>query len=148
MKQPFAIWDDRYSIGIKIVDDQHKELFAIANDLYDACQGANAVTTEHFKEVLQKAVNYVALHFSTEERIMKKTNDPEFEMHQTEHDMFVKKVMEEAAGLNHGDEDAPELFMTFLRNWISDHVTGTDIKIGQHVEDLRKKGLLKEDMIL
>jgi len=143
MKQPFVMWDDRFSIGVETVDEQHKGLFALTNDLYVACQ-ENGVATEQFKGVLQKAVSYVAMHFSTEEKIMQKTNDPNYEEHQKEHDVFVKKVMKEAAYLDQGGDDAPVVFMTFLRDWISQHVTGTDIKIGQHIASQREKGLLSD----
>jgi len=145
MNQPFVEWNDRFSIGVETVDEQHKGLFTLTNDLYDACQREGGVATEHFKSVLQKAVNYVAMHFSTEEKIMQKTEDPNYEDHQKEHDLFVKKVMKEAVGLDQGGDDAPEIFMNFLRDWISNHVTGTDIKIGQHIADQKEKGLLNAE---
>ena len=142
MSQPFVVWDDRYSIGVETVDEQHKGLFALTNDLYEACQGSGAVASEHFKGVLQKAVSYVAQHFRTEEEIMRKTDDPNYEEHQKEHDLFVRKVMKEASSLESGGVDAPAAFMNFLRDWIAKHVTGTDIKIGQHIENLKQKGAL------
>jgi len=145
MKKPFVVWDDKYSIGVQTVDEQHKGLFNLTNDLYDACQGNDVDAKEHFKEVLQNAVSYVAHHFSTEEQIMKQTADPNYASHQQEHDAFVNKVMEDAASLEDGDDDAPEVFMNFLRDWISKHVTGTDIKIGQHIAALKEKGILKAD---
>jgi len=145
MEQPFVVWDDRFCIRVGIIDEQHKGLFVLTNDLYDACQGDNAAATDHFKDVLQKAVNYVATHFSTEEKIMQKTNDPNFSEHQKEHDLFVRKVMKEAANLDQGGKDAPKIFMNFLRDWISKHVTGTDIKIGQHIASLKEKGILSQN---
>jgi len=47
VKQPFVVWDDRFSIGIGTVDDQHKGLFTLTNDLHDAYQKTD--TVEHFK---------------------------------------------------------------------------------------------------
>jgi len=146
MKKQFVVWSDQFSIGVKAIDEQHKGLFALTNDLYDACQEKGGVAVEHFKGVLQKAVGYVAMHFSTEETIMKNTRDPNYNSHKKEHDLFVKKVMKEANNLAQGGSDAPEIFMNFLRDWISKHVTNTDIKIGQHIAGLREKGLLKIDV--
>jgi len=147
MREPFVVWDDQYSIGVETVDEQHKGLFTLTNDLYDACMEAGGgVASEHFKDVLQKAVGYVAMHFSTEEKIMQTTKDPNYDEHQREHDIFVRKVMKEAANLDGGGEDAPEIFMNFLRDWISKHVTGTDIKIGQHIASLKEKGALADDI--
>ena len=144
MKEPFVEWKEDFSIGVETVDEQHKGLFNLANELYDVCE-KEGVTTEYFKEVLQKTVNYVILHFSTEERIMKQYNDPCYEEHQNEHGIFVRKVMQEAANLENGEADAPKVFMDFLRDWIGKHVTGTDIKIGQHIESLREQGQISRD---
>ncbi|MCL2599967.1 MAG: bacteriohemerythrin [Treponema sp.] len=138
MKTPFVVWQDRYSIGIEEIDEQHRGLFALTNDLYDACQDGGTVLGKHFQETLQKAVTYVTMHFNAEERIMTETRDPNFESHQQEHDDFVKKVMEEASKLETGVA-TPQAFMEFLRDWISIHVTGTDVKIGQHVASLKGK---------
>ena len=145
MKQAFVTWEDRFSIGVDIVDEQHRGLFNLTNDLYDAYWEDGGVAAEYFKEVLQKAVSYVLEHFNNEENIMKKTNDPNYEAHQAEHGLFVKNVMKEAASLGGGDDEAPELFVNFLRDWISNHVTVTDIKIGQHIAALKAKGELAPD---
>jgi len=145
MKQPFVVWSNQYSVGVQTIDEQHKGLFALTNDLYDACQEEGGIETDHFKDILQKAVSYVAMHFSTEEKIMLKIGDPNYENHQNEHDIFVKKVMKEAANLNQGGEDTPGIFMNFLRDWISKHVMGTDVRIGQHIAVLKEKGTLEAD---
>jgi len=143
MKEPFVVWSEQYAIGVESVDEQHKGLFLLTNDLYEACtEAGGGVASEHFKGVLQKAVSYVAMHFSTEEKIMLTTKDPNYDEHQREHDLFVRKVMKEAANLDQGGDDAPEVFMNFLRDWISKHVTGTDIKIGQHIATLKEKGTI------
>ena len=131
MRKSFVVWEDRFCIGVETVDNQHKGLFAMTNDLHEACMGTGA--TERFKDVLQKTVSYIGVHFSTEEKIMQETKDPNYEEHQHQHDFFVKKVIEEAARLEEGGTDAPEIFMNFLRDWISNHVTVTDKKIGQHI---------------
>jgi len=143
MGKSFVVWDDKFSIGVETVDDQHKGLFAMTNDLYEACMGAQAA--EYFKEVLQKAVSYIAMHFGTEEKIMQETKDPNYEEHRKEHDLFVREVMQEASRFNEGDTSAAEAFMNFLRGWVLNHVTVTDIKIGQHIAQLKSKGLLNKD---
>jgi len=143
----FVEWDDKYAIGVEAVDAQHKGLFELTNKLHEACLKSGGAS-EHFKDALQKAVSYVALHFGTEERIMQKTADPGYDEHKREHDLFVKKVLAEAARLKVGERDAPRAFMEFLKAWISKHVTVTDAKIGRHVDGLRARGLLDADAIV
>jgi len=139
MKEKFIDWDEKYSVGVQTIDEQHKELFELVNDLYDMCvKGGN--THEDFKPVLKKTVNYVVLHFSHEEELMKAYNDPNYELHQKEHDIFVQKVMHEAAHLEKGKDYAPEPFMNFLSDWIHDHISGIDVKIGEHIASVTEKG--------
>ena len=35
-------WNDRYSVGVGVLDQQHIALFAILNDLYDAMKKGQA----------------------------------------------------------------------------------------------------------
>ena len=147
MKGQFVEWDDRYAVGVATIDGQHMELFRFTNDLYDACQQNDAGVTKQFKETLQKAVRYVAEHFRTEEQIMQQTKMPELEAHKSEHDLFVRKVMKEAANLDGGGGDAPELFVRFLKDWISSHVTATDVKIGEHIARQKAEGLIAADIV-
>ncbi|MCL2602463.1 MAG: bacteriohemerythrin [Treponema sp.] len=143
MKQLFVEWNDQYSVGVQTIDEQHKGLFALTNELNDARQEHCTATSECFKEILQKAISYIALHFTTEEKIMQKIDDPDYESHKVAHDLFVKKVMEEEANFNRGVPNTPEIFMRFLRDWIADHIICTDIKIGQRIAALKKNGTLK-----
>jgi hemerythrin-like metal-binding protein len=148
VEKQFVVWDDKYSIGVKDVDEQHKELFKLTNELYEACTSRGAAAVEHTKSALQKAVSYVVMHFSMEESLMERFSDPNFESHKEEHDLFVREVIKDAANLEQMGEEASVAFMNFLKGWISKHVTGTDIKIGHHIAALKAQGVLKPDAVL
>jgi hemerythrin len=36
LKMPLMVWNNRLSVGVKVIDDEHKRLLSLANDLYDA----------------------------------------------------------------------------------------------------------------
>ena len=143
MKKQFVEWSDKYSIGVETVDKQHKGLLVLTNELYDACQIDNPALDKNFKDTLQKAISYANMHFGTEEKIMTQTQDPNLSAHLDEHNAFVKKILEGAANLEASPKSASEDFVRFLRDWILNHVANTDVKIGQHIKQLKEKGVLK-----
>ena len=57
-------WDDKYSIGISIIDEQHKKLFGIINRTIYAKEHSNDI--EELKEVLREMTDYTVTHFTTE----------------------------------------------------------------------------------
>jgi len=134
----YVQWDDSYSIGIDLIDKQHKHLFDFTNMLYEGCRRGETAAKEHFVETLHKTVDYVTGHFSTEERIMEKINYPDTANHKKEHTDFVKKVMESQKDLEEGKKGVAIKFVQFLRDWILSHIAVCDKKFGDY---LNKQGV-------
>ena len=65
-------WNDEYLLGIQEIDNQHKKLVAIANELYDITTGNSEVYKLEMSKVLKKLTDYTVYHFSSEEEFMKK----------------------------------------------------------------------------
>ena len=63
-------WDDKYSVGISLIDEDHKKLIGILNKAIFA-KGHNN-NPEELREVLREMINYTLTHFGTEEAYMKK----------------------------------------------------------------------------
>ena len=65
---PLFVWEDKYKVGVKEFDEQHKKLIELINKLYDAMKQG------HGKDVLKSIVNdlfeYTKYHFETEEKIL------------------------------------------------------------------------------
>ena len=62
-------WDDVYSVDIQEIDEQHKCLIEIMNELYTAL--ANKANRDLVAEVLNKLVEYTKVHFAVEETLMR-----------------------------------------------------------------------------
>jgi len=137
----FISWDNRYSIGIKIVDDQHKHLISLTNTLHNACRShghSHEVTKQQFREAIQSAVNYVQVHFSTEEKLMERTNYPGLSAHVIEHKKFIQKVLENIKAFEEGKTFVPNAFVRFLKDWILEHIAIQDRQMGLHFLQLKK----------
>ena len=138
----FIPWDERYSLGIPLVDDQHEKLLDLANALYDACREGSTSAKDAFRDAAHDIVEYVKVHFSTEEKLMKRVNFPETAEHKEEHREFVKQFLAEVKAFEDGKPFVSHAFANFLKDWILKHVAQTDKRMGNYLLAMAKKGEL------
>ena len=133
---PFMAWNDRLSVGIKVIDDDHKRLLGLANELYDAI-GANR-GREVLGPILDGLVNYTRVHFAREEKFFAQTNYPEAATHKQKHEELMRQVLSIQERWNGGSNTLTLETMTFLKDWLFDHILDCDGKYGPH---LRQSGI-------
>jgi len=139
----FVTWKDMYSVGVQVIDEQHKQLLKLTNDLYRACsEDEGDIIKDRFKITIQAAVEYVEVHFSTEEKLMERTAYPDIAAHIHEHKTFVHQVLENVKDFENGKLYAPNAFVRFLRDWILEHIALVDKKFGSYLVQMRKEGKL------
>ncbi|MDR0909312.1 MAG: bacteriohemerythrin [Spirochaetaceae bacterium] len=122
----FVQWEDRYSVGIPAIDEQHKKLIDLTNDLYDSCIAGTDTAKRDFGKALHAAVDYVRVHFSFEEAMLKKANYPYLEWHKKQHGEFVQQILQDAKDFDDGQKFVPNKFVRFLRDWILSHIAMVD----------------------
>jgi hemerythrin-like metal-binding protein len=88
----FVQWSDHLSVGVDVIDDQHKKLVSIINRLYDAMK--NRKGSEILGDVLSELVDYTKYHFTAEEALMKDNAYPDYQSHKSSHSKLVEKVMD------------------------------------------------------
>jgi len=121
-------WSSAFSVGIKLIDDQHKELLRLVNDMLNHVTGNEEEERAYFKKVIERAVQYVKVHFSTEEKIMIHTNFPGYAEHKKAHDSFVLTVVEKVQEYETGKNKNFTFleFTQFLKEWILTHIAIMD----------------------
>jgi hemerythrin len=139
-EQNFVEWKDRYSVGIPLIDEQHKKLLEMTNELFLACNYSTDSGKAQFKKTAHDAVAYVKFHFATEEKIMELTAYPALESHKKEHADFVRKVFDDVKAFEQGRPLIPNQFVRYLKDWVLSHIAITDSKMGNFLTDLRKAG--------
>jgi len=127
-----VVWSDRYSMGVKLIDDQHKGLLNFVNDLFDHSTGKETDEKEYFKSVIQEAVKYIKVHFETEEKLMTKTHFPGYAEHKKVHDEFTMTVLKTVKDYETGKRLVLEKFAYFLKDWILSHVAVMDVKYAEY----------------
>ena len=116
-------WDDTISLGIPVIDEQHKALFGWINSLNEAVKSGDG--SDAIEEIIWKLVTYVAEHFSAEERLMLSCNYPGLTEHRKEHDLFVSRLREIQANFIDAHEMSKSV-LDFLVDWLVSHIKGTD----------------------
>jgi len=131
-KQNHVTWSDSYSMGVKVIDDQHKGLLDFVNDLFNHSTGNEDEERAYFKEVIQQAVKYIKEHFNTEEKLMIATKFPGYAGHKKVHDEFTMTVLKSVKDFEAGKRLVLEKFAYFLKNWILGHVAVMDVKYAEY----------------
>jgi hemerythrin len=122
----FLEWKDELSVGISVIDKQHKELVNTINELHSAMSMGKG--KEHLNEVLKKLTDYTKEHFKAEEGYMTKYGYPDYDAHKKEHNLFVEKVENFKRDFGLGKLLVSLEVMSFLRDWLVNHIANTDKK--------------------
>lgn len=136
MARVFVLWNEKYNTGIKEIDDQHKKLVKILNDLYESF--VDRTTIERLKEVVKEMTAYTEYHFGVEEKYFNEFNYTGANEHIAEHQIFVKKVKTFQKDMEQGKISVTFQLMNFLRSWLIEHINGTDRK---YISLFKEKGL-------
>lgn len=131
-----ANWRDDYSVNIKQIDDQHKKLFDYVNEIHEAMKTKK--TKDELGGIIKKLAGYTVTHFKVEENYFEKYDYPEKAVHKVEHDVFVDKVKGFQKDLDSGKLLLSLEIINFLRDWLVNHIKGTDKKYSAF---LNEKGI-------
>lgn len=124
MARPFLEWTDNLSVGIQEIDEQHKVLIRLINNLYEDAvvkQSPPDVT----KETVKKLVLYAIVHFAVEESLFRIFGYPEAETHIRRHVHLKAQVLELQRKIKRG-ETMTDKDLRFLKGWLSDHILQED----------------------
>ena len=127
------VWSATYACGIKVIDDQHKHLFDVVNDMFTHVTGNEAEERIYLNDILQKAVKYIRVHFGTEEKIMATTKFSGLAEHKKAHENFILTVADNLKNLASGKRLTLIFFSRFLKNWILSHVAVMDKQYFDHL---------------
>jgi hemerythrin len=119
-------WDDKYSVGISIIDNEHKKLIGIMNKAIVLEQNSN--DPKEIIEVLNEMNKYAHTHFASEEAYMVKFNYPDYENHRKEHQAFSIETMAFFDNITNSNRQLICEILEHLKSWLVNHVLGTDTK--------------------
>lgn len=119
-------WNESLSVKVQAMDDQHKKLIELINDFYENIQKKS--NNENISKLISGMKQYTIMHFNAEEAIMKRNGYPNFEEHKKEHELFIAKVNAIEEKFNSGTLMVSFEITGFLKDWLRNHIQGTDKK--------------------
>jgi hemerythrin len=137
-----VVWDDKYALGIELIDNQHKELFSLTNELFRACLDTEKELQFVFKETMGRMVEYVRFHFGAEQELLQRVKYPDYHEHKKQHDEMVRNILETVKEYNYGKKLVPNQFVRTLRDWILSHIAHYDKLYAAFISSQMKKGLI------
>jgi len=118
-------WKDRYNINYKDIDDQHRGLVGILNELADL-QGQD-MDADRVADIFHRLCRYALTHFATEERYMAAAGYPDLARHQAEHAAFISDLLELNQSFEPGDPRLVEATFSFVKDWYLGHIIRSDL---------------------
>lgn len=128
-------WDDSLSVGVDLIDEQHKMLIEKLGDLSEALK--KSVEHNEILKTLEFMIDYTDFHFTAEEKAMAEHDYPGLGFQQRQHAEFtdtLNNILEDFK------EEGPTKSIAtsvnvFLLNWLINHIKGVDLQLGKFLTE-------------
>lgn len=131
-------WTSNLSVGVELIDDQHKIWFQKADQLFEAGQKGQA--KELILQMFDFLDEYTKVHFRDEEKYMASIQYPGLDEQKRMHAGFI----EELARLRKGFTESGGNILNIINankmiiNWLTKHISTADKKIGEYAKTLQQ----------
>ncbi len=122
-------WSEDYSIGVELLDSEHKKIFEHFNKLYSMMREGHG--HEYYHELIGFLMEYVNTHFEHEEQYQLKISFEGYEKHKESHDKFrlrINEIMESHKNQSISDKELISISL-FIKDWLIHHILLGDMKI-------------------
>lgn len=121
-------WKESYSVGIELIDSQHKHLFSLGNSALELIKSDSSLDkSQEIIQLIDDLIQYTKFHFSSEESYMLKINFPLYNSHKEEHNTFIRKINSiDVTNLSVNQHKQITDLVSFLLNWILTHILEND----------------------
>jgi len=121
------VWNDEMSVGVDIIDNDHKKLLSLINEMDYIINADVSVNEGAIASVLSELIDYTKYHFEREEKLMEACNYPHIQSHIQVHKVLVGQVqsfmdsfIKKDTGFN------PKVLRIFMEDWFVDHIMKMD----------------------
>jgi hemerythrin-like metal-binding protein len=131
-------WDNKYSVNNKELDNHHKRLFVIFNNLYKSCLAKDHKVT--LGSIIEELSSYATYHFAAEEQYMKSIGYKDIGKHLAEHKFFADRITKQQYNKDLSDSVVSKETVLYLWNWLLNHVMTEDKKYAIHLNRRHQHG--------
>ena len=130
---PLIIWTDQMCVGVKLLDNDHKKLVLLINELHEG------IMNHRDKQALDGAfeclVSFTRVHFAHEEQLLFEAGYPGAAAHKREHESMIQKMQDLQARFRIGEPLEMRVDgMELLKSWHFNHMHGADQEYVPYLE--------------
>jgi hemerythrin len=124
---------DEYLTGIKMIDDEHRELFHITQEAYEVLNDSFISDKfDHIVTIIGRLKEYTIKHFADEEAYMESIQYKRMFTQKIEHAAFVEKLEEiDFDQMDREQSGALLKILEFLGDWLVSHILEKDKLISE-----------------
>eukprot|EP01012_Entosiphon_sulcatum_P059320 TRINITY_DN836_c0_g1_i2.p1 TRINITY_DN836_c0_g1~~TRINITY_DN836_c0_g1_i2.p1 ORF type:complete len:712 (-),score=85.50 TRINITY_DN836_c0_g1_i2:367-2502(-) len=119
-------WTEEYAVHIPLIDDQHRTLFDMIEQLRLAALRSD--DRGEVGSVLKGLITYCVEHFDSEELVMQDIGYPVYKSHAAVHQQFTDRCIEWVNAYAEGQLEV-EYVVDYLTHWLVNHILHSDKKI-------------------
>ena len=124
----YISWDTTFSIRVRELDEQHKRLINILNNILECLAEGSGQRT--VAELFSSLAITLRSHFICEESLMRRYGYPGLHGHKREHDKLVEQIGITARTIATGNLLLARDVHAFIGTWWLDHIMRDDSQFG------------------
>lgn len=121
-------WSDELSVGIQEIDEQHKVLVSLLNEMHDAIHERHG--REASIRILRRLTEYTKIHFAVEESLMRIFDYPGYEEHKKQHEQLIQEILDLEYKIIEEEHAISFQLLHFLKMWLTKHILESDMDYG------------------
>ena len=126
-------WSEEYSVGVSIIDDDHKKLVSLINEADIAKQNGEKLT--EIMKILNDMVLYARRHFKMEEAYMDEFKYLDYQSHKSEHLDFTIRALEYSNRMINGEDHLIDDILEYLQEWLIKYIQETDVELAEFLKE-------------
>ncbi|MBF0506832.1 MAG: bacteriohemerythrin [Nitrospirae bacterium] len=119
-------WGIQFSVNVPELDEQHKKLFDMTNELSDAIEAKRG--RESLEKTISDLLEYTKTHFDAEEGYLRKYGYPDYKNHCMQHNNLNQQTFALFLKYENGEDVSPEEVLNFLKSRLLLHILIVDMK--------------------
>jgi hemerythrin-like metal-binding protein len=133
IEMPFIVWTNELSVDVKMLDNDHKKLAILINDLHEGLMAGR--DSKDLERVFDELVACSRLHFAHEEHLLAEAGYSGAAAHKQEHDQKVHQILTLQARFLGAKESADYLeVLDLLKYWLFTHMERSDKEFVAHLK--------------
>lgn len=132
---PYLKWKNAYYVGVEEIDNDHKQLVSLINQVVTASQ--DHLSENIVPNILDELIDYTKNHLRREEKLMEEYEYPDRVKHAVMHVKFIDKINKFHTKYESERKMKNEVVFDFLRCWLLKHISSTDQDLGAFIKAKR-----------